>query len=154
MTPGAVVLLIAVAAALALGVWRLVTDGRFRGTHAVKGAPATDEHDESKNVWKRAVESGAAAGEMGERATLLQFSSAFCVPCRVTRRVMSEVAQVVPGIAHVDVDAEHHLELVRALGIMRTPTTLILDARGREVRRAVGAPRKEDVFAALVEAVT
>ena len=27
------------------------------------------------------------------------------------------------------------------------------DKRGREVRRAVGAPRKEDVFAALTEAV-
>ena len=32
---------------------------------------------------------------------------------------------------------------------MRTPTTLVLDAAGREVTRAVGAPRKEQVIAAL-----
>lgn len=154
MTPGAVVLLVAIVAAIGFGLWRLLTDGRFRGTHAVRGAPASDEHDESKNVWKKAVRSDAAQGEMGERATLLQFSSAFCVPCRATRRILTEVAAVVPGVLHIDVDAEHHLELVRTLGIMRTPTTLILDARGREVRRAVGAPRKEDVLAALSEAVS
>ena len=90
---------------------------------------------------------------LGTSATLLQFSSAFCVPCRATRRILTDVAAVVPGVRHLDVDAEHHLELVRELGIMRTPTTLILDKHGREVRRAVGAPRKEDVFAALTEAV-
>ena len=52
----------------------------------------------------------------GERATLLQFSSAFCAPCRATRRVLGEVAELVPGVRHVEVDAEHHLELVRRLG--------------------------------------
>ena len=35
------------------------------------------------------------------------------------------------------------------LGILRTPTTLVLDAAGREVTRAAGAPRKEQVLAAL-----
>ena len=35
----------------------------------------------------------------GERATLLQFSSAFCAPCRATRRVLGEVAELVPGVA-------------------------------------------------------
>ena len=60
----------------------------------------------------------AAAGStvpLGERATLLQFSSAFCAPCRATRRVLGEVADLVPGVTHVEVDAEHHLEVVRAL---------------------------------------
>jgi hypothetical protein len=33
--------------------------------------------------------------------------------------------------------------------VLRTPTTLVLDAAGREVTRAAGAPRKEQVFAAL-----
>jgi hypothetical protein len=34
---------------------------------------------------------------------------------------------------------------------MRTPTTLVLDAAGREVTRATGAPRKEQVLAALAQ---
>ena len=78
--------------------------------------------------------------QLGERATLLQFSSAFCAPCRATRRVLGDVAGIVPGVAHVEVDAEHHLDLVRRLGILRTPTTLVLDPHGREVTRAPGAP--------------
>jgi thiol-disulfide isomerase/thioredoxin len=85
----------------------------------------------------------------GERATLLQFSSAFCAPCRATRRTLAEVARVVPGVTHVEVDAEHHLDLVRELGVVRTPTTLVLDGRGRELTRATGAPRSEQVLAAL-----
>ena len=90
--------------------------------------------------------------QLGEKATLLQFSSAFCAPCRATRRTLSEVAAVVPGVEHLEVDAEHHLELVRRLGILRTPTTLVLDAAGREVTRAAGAPRKEQVLGALASA--
>ncbi|MFE9617110.1 TlpA family protein disulfide reductase [Streptomyces sp. NPDC006384] len=91
--------------------------------------------------------------ELGERATLLQFSSAFCAPCRATRRVLGEVAGMVPGVAHIEIDAEARLELVRALGVLRTPTVLVLDAGGRVVRRAVGQPRKADVIAALGEVV-
>lgn len=96
--------------------------------------------------------SGLAAelgAEMGERATLVQFSSAFCAPCRATRRVLGEVADMVPGVTHVEIDAEARLDLVRRLGVERTPTVLVLDADGRVVRRAAGQPRKADAIAAL-----
>ncbi|MGW1668364.1 TlpA family protein disulfide reductase [Streptomyces sp. NPDC002324] len=96
----------------------------------------------------------AELGEgLGERATLVQFSSAFCAPCRATRRVLTEVAGMVPGVAHVEIDAEEHLDLVRRLDILKTPTVLVLDAEGRIVRRATGQPRRADVIAALGEAV-
>jgi thiol-disulfide isomerase/thioredoxin len=99
-------------------------------------------------------ETGAAVAaelghELGDRATLLQFSSAFCAPCRATRRVLGEIAELVPGVRHVEVDAEQHLELVRRLGVLRTPTTLVLDSRGREVSRAGGAPTRAAVLATL-----
>ena len=89
----------------------------------------------------------------GERATLVQFSSAFCAPCRATHRVLNQVAGMVPGVVHVDVDAEQQLELVRRLGVERTPTTIVLDAAGREVTRAEGQPRTADVVAALGDAL-
>ena len=89
----------------------------------------------------------------GERATLLQFSSAFCAPCRATRRILTEVAELVPGVAHIEVDAEQQLDLVRRLDVRKTPTTLVLDAQQREVKRAAGQPRKADVLAALGQAV-
>ncbi|MFG3661905.1 TlpA family protein disulfide reductase [Streptomyces sp. NPDC047706] len=106
--------------------------------------------DEGNDRRLGAAELGA---ELGERATLVQFSSAFCAPCRAARRVLGEVSGLVPGVAHVEIDAEAQLHLVRALGIVRTPTVLVLDADGRIVRRAAGQPRKADVIAALGQAV-
>ena len=89
------------------------------------------------------------ADQLGERATFLQFSSAFCAPCRVTRRTLEEVTDLLPDVAHVEVDAELHLDLVRRLDVLRTPTTIVLDAAGREVTRAAGAPTKAQVLTAL-----
>ncbi|WP_411142750.1 TlpA family protein disulfide reductase [Streptomyces sp. x-80] len=97
-----------------------------------------------------AAEIGA---ELGERATLVQFSTAFCQPCRATRRTLTEVADMVAGVALVEIDAEARLDLVRTLDIVRTPTVLVLDAGGAIVRRAAGLPRKADVIAALGVAV-
>ncbi|WP_455353957.1 thioredoxin family protein [Streptomyces sp. SYSU K217416] len=91
--------------------------------------------------------------DLGARATLVQFSSAFCQPCRATRRTLADVAGMVAGVAHVELDAEDNLGLVRELGITKTPTVLVLDGLGRVVRRAAGQPRRADVIAALGEAV-
>lgn len=154
MPTGVLVLLVAVALATGLGLWRLARDGRFRGTRRVKGAgsPAPAAELGLSEVLSGAL--GKTPAELlGQRATLLQFSSAFCAPCRATRRTLSEVADVVPGVRHLEVDAEGHLELVRQLGVLRTPTTLVLDAAGREVVRASGAPQKDAVFRALASAV-
>ena len=52
-------------------------------------------------------------------------------------------------VAHVEVDAEANLELVRQLDIRSTPTTLFLDSAGREVGRAVGAPKRDQVVKAI-----
>lgn len=92
-------------------------------------------------------------GTPGDRATLLQFSSAFCAPCRATKRILTEVSEAVQGVTHVEVDAEQHLDVVRRLGIRSTPTTLVLDADGRVTTRASGQPRKVDVIAAVGKAV-
>ncbi len=89
----------------------------------------------------------------GERATLLQFSSAFCAPCRATRRILEDIAEAVPGVRHIEVDAESHLDIVRELHILKTPTTLVLDHRGVVTQRAAGQPKKQDVLAALEQAV-
>ena len=163
MTTGAWILVAAVVLALVVGLWRAATDGRFRGTHAVSGATgptrpdatgADATPDDQEPAEPVVTPPGAAVvaevGEvLGERATLLQFSSAFCAPCRATRRILADVAEAVPGVVHVEVDAEHHLDAVRRLGVLRTPTTLVLAADGTEVTRAAGAPRKEQVLAAL-----
>ncbi len=93
---------------------------------------------------------GADLGEpLGQRATLVQFSTALCASCPATRRILAEVAAMTEGVAHVEIDAESHLDLVRRLDIRRTPTILVLGPDGRISRRATGQPRKVDVIAAL-----
>jgi thiol-disulfide isomerase/thioredoxin len=150
MNPGTWVALAAVLVALSLGLYRAATDGRFRGTHRVKGADPREKVPPAAGQPEASAVAGTPWQDgLGERATLLQFSSAFCAPCRATRRVLADVADATPGIAHIDVDAEHHLDVVRRLGILRTPTTLILDARGRELGRASGVPTKDLVRRAL-----
>jgi thiol-disulfide isomerase/thioredoxin len=91
----------------------------------------------------------AQLGVEPAQATLLQFSTAFCAPCRAVRRVSGEVADMLPGVRHVEVDAESHLDAVRALGIWRTPTLLVLDAEGRVAKRATGVPGKAQLIAVL-----
>ncbi|MGW4384748.1 TlpA family protein disulfide reductase [Kitasatospora sp. NPDC004531] len=113
------------------------------------GSGSGSGSDGDEAVRLTGAELGAA---LGERATLVQFSTAFCQPCRATRRTLAEVAGLVEGVAHIEVDAESRLELVRRLGIARTPTVLVLDAAGRVVRRAAGRPRRVDVIGALGEA--
>ncbi|WP_042397633.1 TlpA family protein disulfide reductase [Streptacidiphilus carbonis] len=135
---GLVVCLAVLALSGAFGLLRMRGRGRLR----MRGS--------DDGVRLDAVELGA---ELGERATLVQFSSAFCQPCRATKRVLGEVAGMVDGVAHIEIDAESRLELVRQLGILSTPTVLVLDADGALVRRAVGQPRRADVIAALGEAV-
>ena len=138
MTTGQWVLLAVVLFVVGFAVYRASSDGRFRGTRTTPVETAAS-----------VVERSGVAVPLGERATLLQFSSAFCAPCRATRRVLGEVTEIVPGVSHVEVDAEQHLEVVRALRVLRTPTTLVLDATGREVSRAAGLPKRDQVLAAL-----
>ncbi len=120
----------------AFGVWKHLRDGRMR-THADRPA----------------LTAAQVGVPLGEQATLVQFTSAFCAPCRATRRILQEVADMVPGVKHVDLDVDEYLDLARDLNIARTPTILVLDGHGAIVRRASGQPRKADVIAALGEAI-
>jgi len=128
---GVIVVVAVLCVATAVGVLRRSRGGRLR--EAAEAGPVSLDF------------------ELGERATLVQFSSAFCRPCVATRHVLGSVAGTVPGVRHVEVDAESNLELVRRLDVMSTPTTLLLDGAGRVRRRATGVPRREAVLAALAD---
>jgi thiol-disulfide isomerase/thioredoxin len=151
------------ALATVFGVWNRRTSGRIsdrgadRAPVSVVARAGDDEPPVDIEPDEPSPQSVALAkaldGRLGERATVVQFSSAFCQPCRATRRILEEVTVMVPGISHVEIDAEDNLELVRALDIRRTPTVLFLDAAGVVRKHASGQPRKPDVIAALGEIV-
>ena len=111
---------------------RVLANGRFR--HRRRGQTLTT------------ADLGSA---LGSRATLVQFSSAFCSPCRATRTLLRDVCSRLDDVAYIDIDAESHLELVRGLGVVRTPTVVVLDWEGRVVRQASGVPRREQIHRVL-----
>ena len=146
--------------ATAFGVWFGRTSGRIKDTPADPPRPSSgvipaSEDDPPVDIETAALDVRSAAladalsGRLGERATVVQFSSAFCQPCRATRRIQEEVAAMVPGVGHVENDAEDNLGLVRALDIRRTPTVVFLDANGVVRKQASGLPRKADVISAI-----
>ena len=132
---GAYVLAAAVLLAVGFGLYRRNLDGRARPVRATAGAPRLDD--------------SLLGGPLGTGATLVQFSSAVCAPCRVTKRLLTELATADPAVAHIEIDAEQRLDLAGTLAISRTPTVLVLDADGVVRNRIVGAPRRQEVLAAL-----
>lgn len=125
----------AVAVATGADLFRRRREGR------VRAVSAADEPDRDL-LARLGVVPGAAV-------TLLQFSTAFCAPCRTTRVLCRQVAAESPGVRHVEVDAESHLGEVRALGVWRTPTVFVVDGQGRLAARITGAPRRDQLRAAI-----
>ncbi|WP_231933539.1 TlpA family protein disulfide reductase [Micromonospora coxensis] len=130
---GVVVVVAVLMAATVVGVWRRRRDGRLRAASAAPtGHAALD-----------------ALGVRPGEVTLVQFSAPVCAPCRATRRVLEQVTGEVAGVRLLEVDAERHLDAVRALDVWRTPTVLLVDGAGRVVRRAAGVPARDELTAAL-----
>jgi len=86
---------------------------------------------------------------LGGRATLLQFSTEVCAPCKSTARVLDDLAARTEEVTHVDLDVTHRPELASRYRVLQTPTTLILDADGAVRARIGGAVRRDVVVAEL-----
>lgn len=126
--------MVVVVLTMAFGIWHKATRGRITAKKAsITPIMIADELGQP----------------LGSRATFVQFSSAFCSPCRATKALLTDVTADLHDVVHVDIDAESNLELVRRLSINSTPTTIILNRDGVEVGRAVGAPKRDQVLAAL-----
>jgi thiol-disulfide isomerase/thioredoxin len=144
---GVIVAAVALVAATAVGViWRR-RNGVLRPQHE-EGHEVGAQHAGAQDTAGRLSAEDLGA-PLGVRATLVQFSTAFCAPCRATRQILAEVGEMVDGVHFTEIDAESHLDLVRRLGVIRTPTVLVLDADGRIMRRGSGRPRKADIIGAL-----
>ncbi|CAN2171864.1 thioredoxin, thioredoxin [Candidatus Nanopelagicaceae bacterium] len=127
-------LLIVLALASAYGFWWKRRAGAIRSHKVVSGNRLT---------------AAMVGQELGSRATMVQFSSAFCAPCRATHSLLSQMVTSMADVKHVQIDAESNLELVRQLDIRSTPTTIFVNRDGIEVGRAAGTPKRDQVLAAL-----
>lgn len=147
MTVGLIVCVAVLAVATVFGVaWRR-RDGVLRTAGPLATWRAGDNGDRARHG--NGLTAAQLGRPLGSRATLVQFSTAFCAPCRATRRILDDVAGMVEGVEHVEIDAESNLSLVRQLGIFSTPAVFVLGPDGVILRRGTGQPRKADVIAAL-----
>ncbi len=152
MSGGLIALAAALVVATGLGLaWRW-RNGRFRASRPALLTRDAGRRPDRADGAGFLTETDLGA-RLGQRATLVQFSTAFCAPCRPTRQILAQVADAVDGVAHVEIDAASRLDLVRRLHISSTPTVLVLGADGAIVKRAAGLPRKADVIAALGTAI-
>lgn len=140
---GVAVLAVALVACAAAGWWLRARDGAVRSAGSEEGGV---DGGGAREVL-------AGLGVRPDRAdlTVVQFSTAFCAPCRATRARLEQLRSTRPGLAYVHVDAESHLDEVRALDVRRTPTLFYLDRAGTVIGRSSGAPRPEELTA-LVDA--
>ena len=127
-------LLVVLALAIAFGVWYTRSRGEFRKKKTVNGPK---------------LDASVIGVELGSRVTMVQFSSAFCSPCRATKALLEDMVKTMPDVRYAHIDAESHLELVRKIDIRSTPTTLFLNSAGVEVGRAMGTPKRSQVLAAV-----
>jgi thiol-disulfide isomerase/thioredoxin len=154
MTAGMIALLAALVAATALGLGLRWRAGRFRAARS--GPPAArpaSAAGPAQPAGTDVLTEADLGSRLGRQATLVQFSTAFCAPCRPTRQILAQVAGMTDGVTHVEIDAADRLDLVRRLRINSTPTVLVLGPDGAVVKRAAGLPRKADVIAALGTAI-
>jgi len=149
VTGGLIALAAALAVATLVGVALRRRAGRFRAGSGRAGARRAAPAPADAGAGAGTLTEADLGSKLGERATLVQFSTAFCAPCRPTRQLLAQVAGTVDGVRHIEIDAASRLDLVRRLRISSTPTVLVLGPGGGIVRRAVGLPRKPDVLAAL-----
>lgn len=145
---GALVAVAVLAAATVLGLWRRSRDGRLRPAAAVAPVAAGVAPPAGAAAPDGFPAELAALGVRPE-VTLLQFSSRTCAPCRVLRGTCEAITRELPGVAHVEVDAEADLDAARRFDVWRTPTLLVLDPAGTVVHRATGSPSRQALTEAL-----
>jgi thiol-disulfide isomerase/thioredoxin len=149
---GLIVLAVVLAAASAAGFGLRARQGRFRPQQPPSTAlpGGTGRADSvSAAAPNNALTAADLGAPLGERATLVQFSTEFCAYCGPTRELLTELASQRDGVAFVEIDAADRLDLTRRLRVMATPTVLVLGADGAIERRSSGQPRKSDLLAAV-----
>jgi thiol-disulfide isomerase/thioredoxin len=150
VTSGLIAVLVVLAAASVAGLVMRLRLGRFRAQSSTSEVSRTEAADSSRPAAARDVVTAAELGApLGERATLVQFSTEFCAYCGPTRELLAEVAAARDGVVFVEVDAVRRRDLTRRLNVLSTPTVLLLAADGSIAQRASGKPRKSDVLAAV-----
>lgn len=133
----------AIGAAVFVGVLVATREGRIRYRFAKR---ARAGHQSRQDL--PAPVAAALPSEPGT-VTLLQVSTTYCAPCRHAKAVLTEFAERTEGLRYVNLDVTDQPEVARAIGVLRTPTTVAYTSSGQELLRVSGVPKTADLLTAL-----
>ena len=100
----------------------------------------------------RRVTDDAFAAEVLESGTpvLVDFTAAWCPPCRVMKPVLAELAQELADVRFVELDVDEHQETAARYGVLSMPTFMLFRS-GEPVLQLIGARPKRRLSAELAE---
>ncbi|RMG10143.1 MAG: thioredoxin [Planctomycetota bacterium] len=87
------------------------------------------------------VRAALARARAEHKLVLLDFSAKWCGPCQRMKKESfpsPEVATAIERFVLLEVDTDEHPEVAQHFGVRGIPDLRILDADGRELRRAIG----------------
>ncbi|MFZ0831578.1 MAG: thioredoxin family protein [Mycobacterium sp.] len=96
-----------------------------------------------------AVEHVADLGLSRTGPTIVHFSAVWCGPCAAVRRVVDQVCNDLPDVAHVEIDMDANPAVARRLSVLSLPTTFIFDAHGRQRYRSAGVLKAAELRSKL-----
>jgi thiol-disulfide isomerase/thioredoxin len=138
MSPSLAVVVVVLIAAFGLAyvINRLIAlrAGLLKDTTSAAGSDAVDASD---------------LGLSDTGPTIVHFSAVWCGPCAGVRRVVDQVCDELPAVAHVEIDMDANPAAARRLSVLSLPTTFVFDADGRQRYRVAGVPTAADLRSAL-----
>jgi thioredoxin 1 len=81
---------------------------------------------------------------------LVDFTAAWCPPCRVMKPILAELGEERSDIRIVELDVDDNLETTARYGVMSMPTFMLFRA-GEPVLQLIGARPKKRLSAELAE---
>ena len=83
-----------------------------------------------------------------QKPVLVDFSAAWCGPCRMMAPILEEIAQQRPDVMVCKIDIDESPNLASAYRVVSIPTLMVVK-NGQVVSQAVGARPKEMVLGML-----
>ena len=83
-------------------------------------------------------------------ALIVEFFGQDCAPCTVVQKRLEAIAEHLPDVQIVQVDAGERMDLSDRYGVRRVPTLFVADQDLKIIWRASGVPTEDAIMGALL----
>jgi len=106
-------------------------------------------HAELPSASEAVVNQALASG----KPTVVDLGARSCISCKKMAPILEELAGTYRGRANVlFVDVREDSDAAKRFGIQMIPTQIYFDAKGKEIKRVIGAADRDDLIQGLTAA--